>query len=231
MNDNGKTIIFVGHFEIGEKFTKETQDLINFSKNFKNDIAILVNDIGLFQKYEYYSKKDIKGLIIEYNRRIWCAESECIISQLPKSDDEIVNIVDIEQFNFIKNYLLEKQASNNKIFSTETILNNEIIPILIQQRINDYSFKELPIKIFNEKHLRNVVERRIKVNKIKTWKILKGYAENSNGIYINNEMVINGNKHPVCRGITFAFFETIAELGYENIKFLIEKKHFNFLSK
>ncbi len=153
-----KTLIFVGHFEIGEKYSNETKKLIHFSKKYPNyDKAILINDIGLFQKYEYYSKKDIKGLQIEYHRRLWCAVGDCLISQLPNTDKEILKVVDIKQFDYIKTYLKENKTVNNKEYSIETIINKEIIPILIKKRIDEYSFKNDRIVLFTEKHLRNVV--------------------------------------------------------------------------
>ncbi len=80
------------------------------------------------------------------------------------------------------------------------------------------------------KFLRSV-GRRTRNNKIKTWKSVDSYYSDENGSFIQNEMIVNGNQHPICRGIMLAFFETIANKGYEKIIFLIEQKHYNFISK
>ncbi len=73
--------------------------------------------------------------------------------------------------------------------------------------------------------------RRQKAKRAKNWTSIKGYLNNGDGVWIKQEQIINEKHNPLCRGIMFALHEKLWNLGYLNMYFMIEQRHFSSVKK
>ena len=235
-----KTLIFTGHFDVGERLTESTQYIVDEAKSMNGDIVVLVGDIGVADKIIAYIKDGVNGVVDIYKKRLFSCQSACVLEQLPKHNVE--NIIDEEFFVESTGFLKEKfpvlfhkieANSNYNIAEFNRILNKYIIKQAIDKRIKEYDFTNRKVYVYTEKSLRNLVTKRtkIKTNATRTWTTLKSFVAGSNGVYIDGEQIVNKNNNPVCRGIMFAFYEKIFQLNYDSIIHLIEKRHYRSIKK
>ncbi len=236
--NNKKQLIFVGHFDIGEKYNDDMKNLIKEANRTEGDILILVGDINIENKIASYIQNDIEGLKLLYEKRLNSCNSVCTFSQLPKNEKEIYNIIDIDFYEnviiFLKNKypkLFEKIKNNNEYKDDLTeIVHKHILPKTIQQRIDDYNFSSnKKIIIENEKNLRNRVKRRTSYNK--HWSNISDFKSNDKGVFIGDTQIISATNSPLCRGIMFALHEKIWMTNYEKIIYFLENRHERFVKK
>lgn len=234
-------LIFTGHFDVGEKCTDKVLSIVNEAKFLDGQIVVLVGDIAITQKVITYIQHGLDGLIMLYHIREFMCESACILEQLPENESEILSRIDVDVYEFISSHL---QQYHNKLYnhilkrnyckkSLDSILNREVVPELIQSRVLQYGLAYNNTLIFTEKYLRNIVMRRVSAKRkaIKKWNEMKSFNKDSYGCYIDNELIVNGNGSPLCRGIVFAFYESIWNLKFEIIDHYIEKRHKSSISK
>ena len=230
-----ETIIFTGHFDIGETFSSEMQALIAYGKTMEGVPLILVGDIAITQKLVTYIREGFNGLFVLYCKRELNCNSECVLLQLPKTKEGIRNRINIEVFEFMTNYIKERhpkmyqQILDNNYSKTalDWILNNHIVPILINKRIAAYGYSPEEVIVIREKSLRNIVKRRLsekKSNKRK-WTHLSKLNKDESGIYIGKEKIVSELGNPLCRGIMFAFYEELWKLDCENMYYIVEQRH------
>lgn len=233
------TIIFTGHFDIGETFSPEMKTLIERGKSLEGKPLILVGDIAVANKLVTYIRRGLEGLILLYHIREFNCSSECVLFQLPQTEEEIKNRIDIEVFKFMSNIIkkehpkLYRQILDNTFSRKELnrILNNKIVPILINERITEYGYSKEEVIVVREKSLRNIVTRRMNGKKVKNWTHLSEYYRSENGIYLGKEKIVSELGNPLCRGIMFAFYEEIWDKGYLNLYHVVEKRHQQSIQK
>ena len=233
------TIIFTGHFEIGEKYSAEMKEMITFGKTIEGKPLILVGDIDITNKLVTYIRRGLNGLILLYRIRESNCSSECVLDQLPKTDEEIINRIDISIFDFMSEYVKErysqlyKQIANHSFTKKDLdeILNNEIVPIIIKKRITEYGYDKENVIIMRCKYLRNIVKRRVSENKLKNWTHHSKFSKGDSGIYLEKEQIVSEIGNPLCRGIMFAFYEEIWNLGNLNLFHVVEKRHQRSIQK
>jgi len=233
------TIIFTGHFDIGETFSPEMKTSIERGKLIGGKPLILVGDIAVANKLITYIRRGLDGLILLYRIREFNCSSECVLFQLPKTEEEIRDRIDIEVFEFMSGVIkkdypeLFQQILSNTFLKKELnrILNDKILPILIEKRITEYGYSKEEIIVVREKFLRNVVTRRVNEKKIKNWTHLSKYYKNESGINLGREKIVSESGNPLCRGIMFAFYEEIWNLGYLNLYHIIESRHQQSIQK
>ena len=233
------TIIFTGHFDIGETFSSEMKKLIERGKSLEGTPLILVGDIAIASKLVTYIRRGVDGLILLYRIREFNCSSECVLFQLPKTEEKIRDRIDAEVYKFMANILkkeypeLYQQILEDTFSKKELnkILNHKIIPILIDQRITEYGYSKEEVIIMREKFLRNFVTRRVNEKKHENWTHLSKFHKDENGIYLGKEKIVSELGNPLCRGIMFAFYEKIWDMGYQNMYHVIEQRHQQSMQK
>lgn len=233
-------ITFVGHFDIGERLGSELSRLVLEAHNIPGKKIVLVGDIGVYDKLYAFIRKGLAGVVFHYHYRQYCAETECLLAQLPKSEADILNVFDEEQYDFMASYIQKSHPEiyfsikNHKEKDARVLQNcdlNKLIESIIEQRLKQYNFVSEDIIVVSERYLRNLVGRRIKPDGKKSWTKLQGFTKNSLGVKIGDELITSGNNNPLCRGIMFAFNEYISDLGYTNVNYLLEDRQQGFVKK
>ncbi len=235
-----KKIIFTGHFDIGERLTHSSHGLVERATKFPDKKVVLIGDIGVEDKLYAYIRKGLEGVVLTYHLRHHCAETACVLDQLPKTESEIIKTIDLDQYEamveIMQNKFPEilegiKKNDVQSLIQLKQVSKDFLIKQLIKDRIQLYGLNESETLLIREKNLRNRVGRRIKENAAKSWTSLSGFVRDEIGIKLYNEVVLNSNQKPVCRGIMFAFNELISELGYTTIDYFIEERHRSLITK
>lgn len=145
MKDTNNTIIFTGHFDIGETISEELRSLVEDSKKIEGIPLILVGDVGISEKVVKYILEGIKGLISSYYERMINCSSDCISQPLPKNDIEIENRICKKTFDLIEekiNSYNEKLCIQIKNIKSELdiLFSNENVPEIARKNYNGSSF-------------------------------------------------------------------------------------------
>lgn len=238
--DNNSSVTFVGHFDIGERLSDELMQLIEEARTIPGKKIVLVGDIGVYDKLYAFIRKGIDGVIFHYHYRQYCAETECLLSQLPENEQAILETFDENHYTYMASSL---QKTHPEIYSTiknqkgtdSSILQNcdldELIQTIIEQRLKKYNFNAEEVILVSERYLRNLVGRRIKPEGNKSWTQLSGFVKNNEGLRLGNELITSGNKNPLCRGIMFAFNEYLSDQQYTNVHYYLEQRQQGFVKK
>ena len=206
MNES-KTIIFTGHFTVGEKIQPVHLATVGEAKKLKGDLAILVNDIDFKRKVVYY-RMGGKELVEKHcGKRIKCGTTKplCLLPQF----DEIRGMIDWKVFDDAL-IALDKAEGRSK----DHILAKQVIPCIINHYLQRQGIADKKVQIFTEREMRNIVSTRLKKDRGKkpsSWITPLADAD------INNEIKANISGIPTCGGILLALYEKIADLGYEKI--------------
>lgn len=200
------TIIFAGHFTVGEKINDAQIKSIDAAKNINGDLAILVNDIDFKRKLQFFEIGGKDMVIRHYGSRKKCGTTAPLCELLEYN--ELPNLID---WAFYEMALAKIKKSKLKI---DEVLRKEIIPLAIEQRCREYKIDESTTKIFTERELRNVASLRLansRKNGEKSWipllekaDILKDVKTSTSGI-------------PVCGAIMLALYEKLSEAGYVSL--------------
>ena len=209
-----KTIIFAGHFCVGEKIQPVQAKTLSEAKKIKGDLAILVNDIDFKRKVTYYQMGGKKLVEKHYGKRIKCGTTKpfCSFPQF----EEIKSVIDWKDFD---DALIALNKAKKK--SKDHILNQQIIPHLISHYIKKQGLQDGEVRIFTEREMRNIVSTRLKKdrsNKPSSW--LNLFKD----IGIDNEIKANISRIPTCGGILLALYERIAKIGYKKVIQLYAKE-------
>lgn len=244
-----QSIVFCGTFDIGEVLQPAQLATVEAAKKINGDLAVVVGDIGLAEKLGNYVRLGYKGVAAIYQRRLQCAISGCVSSQLPQLH-EISALVDESAFVQMQQMLEEanpelaealKHVSVDitdeeymKLHSPMTlVLREKIIPSMVADRLKIYGLPSSAL-IFSERKLRNKVQFRTREEKRhqpESWLHLFDAAEKENGwLYLLLTEIESSKGTPTCRGIMLALFEEVANLGYSGLFQFYLKKHFLSLS-
>lgn len=242
-----KTIVFSGTFDIGEHIIPAQLKIVAEAKKHNTDIGIIVGDIGLIEKLGTYIKYGIEGVYPIYERRIKCATSGCVTSQLPEIQ-HISSVIDEREYTemfeilqkeesplieFIRNIsdlcLFTHTAYQREYELFSHILRERIVPVIIQQRLQRYNLSATT-QIYSERVLRNYAQHRLrsrKKNQPKSWLRLFERTEKENGLlYLLLTEIEKETGRATCRGIMLALYEQLANAGYTNIVQLYPQKQF-----
>lgn len=224
-------ISFVGHYDIGEKLSQKTINLIKMSlDNGDKNFIVLVGDIAVKEKMELFYQKGYQGIKESYLNRLRCAKSKCNLSQLPKNDEEIHQLIDIKTFE--KGIKILKQHCGELFFEApnySTIIQDKVIPTLIEERINSYNLSAHCLLVLSERKLRNMASIRLRSKSNKTWRNISSIRINNNGVFLGNQQLTTENRVPMCRAITFMMNEYLASHNYHSIDYYLEKRHYQSL--
>lgn len=199
------TIIFAGHFTVGEKINESQLKSIKEAIKTNGDLAILVNDIDFKRKLQFFEIGGKKMVIRHYGSRKKCGTT-APLCELPEYD-ELPNLID---WDFYEMALAKIKSSNLKI---DEVLRKEIIPTAIEKRLKQYKISNNITKIFTERELRNVASIRLansRRNGEKSWIPLLEKA--------------NISKIPVCGAIMLALYEKLSKAGYISLVQLYAKE-------
>lgn len=233
-------LIFTGHFDIGEKLTDSSRGLVQIASKFQEKKIVLIGDIGVEDKLYAFIRKGLEGIILTYHLRHHCAETACVLAQLPKTEKEIIETIDLNQYEeMVQNLRTKfpeildgiKRNDEQSLIQLKQIGNDFLINGLIKDRLKLYGLKEDETILVKEKTLRNRVGRRVKQNDGKSWTSLPAFVHDERGIKIHEEIILNSNQKPVCRGIMFAFNELVSERGFTEIDYFIEERHRSLITK
>ncbi|MEK7540513.1 MAG: hypothetical protein AAB558_04675 [Patescibacteria group bacterium] len=248
-NTAKKSIVFCGMFDIGEVLQPTQMATVEMAKKTPGALAIMVGDIGLAEKLGNYIRLGYEGVAAIYQRRLQCAVSGCVSSQLPQLH-EIKDLVDESAFVRMQDMLRQTDAELGKVLKHTPvdltdeeymkvhakftlILREKIIPAMVAERLAAYGLDTNTL-IFSERKLRNKVQFRTRKEKKyqpESWLHLFDVAEKENGLlYLLLTEVENSKGTPACRGIMLALFEEVADLGYSHMYQFYLKKHFLSLS-
>ena len=201
------------------------------------------------EKLGNYIRLGYEGVAAIYQRRLQCAVSGCVSSQLPQLH-EIKDLVDESAFVRMQDMLRQTDAELGKVLKHTPvdltdeeymkvhakftlILREKIIPAMVAERLAAYGLDTNTL-IFSERKLRNKVQFRTRKEKKyqpESWLHLFDVAEKENGLlYLLLTEVENSKGTPACRGIMLALFEEVADLGYSHMYQFYLKKHFLSLS-
>lgn len=245
INTTKQPIVFCGTFDIGEVLQEAQLETVAAAKKTPGDLAVMVGDIGLAEKLGNYIRLGYEGVATIYQRRLQCAISGCVSSQLPQLH-EIKNLVDESAFVRMQNMLrradsaLEKALKHTPVDMTDEeylklhskftfILREKIIPFMVAERLAAYGLNPNTL-IFSERKLRNKVQFRTRAEKkhqSESWLHLFDEAEKKNGwLYLLLTEVETSKGVPACRGIMLALFEEVVALGYSRMyQFYLKKQY------
>jgi hypothetical protein len=233
---SGQKIIITGHFDIGETYSSTAQLLVENAKRSAGKKLVLVGDIGVEDKLFAYIRKGVDGVVLTYHIRHHCAQTECVLAQLPKTEAGIRAVIDVDQYTemttllqreFPAVYHAIEKNENEALVKLKAVGTGMLTAKLVQQRLKQYGLNEDEVWLVREKALRNRAGRKIKT----AWKALASFNPAADGIRLGNEYVTNATQKPVCRGIIFALNELIAEKGFTTIDYFIEDRHLLFMQK
>lgn len=199
-------IIFAGHFTIGENPNKTQLKTISEAKKLKGDLAILVNDLDLKRKLQFFKLGGKKMVLKHYGSRKKCGTTKPLC-ELPEYD----NLPKIIDWNFYKKALAKIEKSSLPI---DQALKEQIIPEQIQSRLKSYRVKSNSVKIFTERELRNRASLRL-ANREKNSK--NSWLPQLEKLGILEEVRNSISKIPTCGGIQLALFEKASGLRYKNL--------------
>lgn len=220
-----KTLIIASHFNIGETITDSLIELAQMAKRKSADLAVLIGDIAMDRNLVIYLRQGLQGLINEYSNRLNCSHSICMQTQLPKNTNEAIDIIDESDYNFLTNEInkcdpelissiVNGNESQVELLRLRTLVNESIYMNLVLAKLNKLGLPTEHIMRISEKNLRNVVSLRTRESRNKNWTK-----------YIDKTHILSFNRKPNCTGIMFAFFEKVAELGYNIISFYTDVKY------
>lgn len=226
------TLIFAGHFELGERITPVQHLTIQTAQRLPGRLAVVVNDIGFTNKCLVFLRNGLIGVKEEYLQRMVCATTGCTLSQLP-APEELDQVIDVNLFQAVSTQYQawrigfdhEPTKSEINIFFSSTI-----IPQVIHQRLKEYGLNPVEVKIYSEKQLRNRAElrmRRERANSQKSWlKLLTQAEQQKSLVSILMPEVKKNSGMPSCRGILLALYEQVALEGFTQIIQLYEQKQY-----
>lgn len=200
------TIVFAGHFTVGEKIQPIQLKCIAAAQKLNGDIAILVNDLDVKRKIQFFDTGGQKMVIKHYGARKKCG-ANAQLCKLPEFD-ELPKLID---WNFYEEVLKTIKNSDQNI---NDVLRKNIIPHEIVKRLHEYGLDPEKTQVFTERELRNTASWRIsnsKRNKPKSWRPMLESA----GLLTNVKSSISNI--PICGAIMLALFEKVALQGYTQI--------------
>ncbi|MBI5388923.1 hypothetical protein HZB01_00925 [Candidatus Woesearchaeota archaeon] len=230
-----ETIIFAGHFNLGERLVPEQLQTVADAKTYLaegTDLGILVGDIGFAQSLEAYLKQGIEGVKEIYTRRLknaMACGAGCVISQLPRTD-KLLEVIDEAHYMravqmLVENYGASKELTIEQITNT---VRETIAPQLIQSTLEVYGLKPEEVKLYSERELRNIVARRLgsqKEDQKESWRTMLKQITDPFLYAIFRTEVEKDRGRAGCRGIMLALYEQLAMQGYEKIVELYPAKH------
>lgn len=241
-----KHIIFCGAFDIGETVSTAQLETIRAAAACAGDLAVVVGDIGVAEKLANYIRDGIDGVYEVYRRRISCATSGCVSSQLPRTS-EFEIVIDEEAYEYMYQQLRQiaphivdtvraipfniKSEEYRAIHSEYSqILREKIIPTQVQKRLQIYGIAEDKIRLYSERVMRNWVQKRIdkerKSNMLSWLHIFDAAEKKDSLLYLLLTEVLSSSGIPKCRGIMLALYENVALDGYEHITQLYSEKQY-----
>lgn len=223
-----ETIIFAGHFNLGEIISDRQNQSMADAVTREGDLAILVGDIGFAENLETYRRGGVDAIALNHAKRRECSTSGCIRQQIPESIDLIRANIDSLQYEVAQEVLKFPAVRSKENDSTR--VKGGVIPALIRMRLAEYGLSGIKVRVFSERVLRNLVSYRTSASRGKneSWRLLPEFssAESHGGkeCYLGVEEIVNQRGSPVCRGIMLVLYETLARQDYKRVVQLYPKE-------
>ncbi len=223
-----KTIIFAGHFNLGECISEIERITMQDAIQREGHIGIVVGDIGFAQRVLAYAAQGLEGVTISYSERRQRCTSQCVLKQLPL-DDQIVSTIDWDCYERVtralRRYdpsLLEQPPQQNSQERLYTFLREHIVPALVTERVLAQGGDPLCVQSFGERTLRNYAREQMRPLTQKSakenWSSLEEFrVESSGAVYLGNSLLRDEHGTPHCRAIMLALYEQLSKQGYERV--------------
>jgi len=222
------SVVFTGHFDIGENISKEMRLTVEESKkNIHNKFVVLVGDIGVSTKIKAFTLEGYEGIKKAYYQRIQCTKSSCVLSQLPINEQQIQEIFNVQHYEKIINILKIKCGSSYlSAPNFNEVLLSDAIPMIVNERLHEYGISPSNTIILSERKLRNIAIRRLKLNSKKSWRSIPELTRSTEGFFLGTTRLTNAKGVPICRAITFAMNEYFALNNFKEIKYYVKEKQY-----
>ncbi len=213
-----KSIVFAGHFTVGEKLTEGQLKSIQKACSLGIQIGILVNEIDFERKIRFYQIGGKEMVIKHYDSRKKCGTTDSVCKLL--TFEQKIALIDWDVYEFV----VERVKGHKNI---SQILREELIPALIQKRIQEYNLSLENVKIYTERQLRNRASIRLAEHREQG---TNSWIPQLRQVNLLSSMKAPVSGIPVCKAIMVALYEILSKDGYtkliqiysENDKFAIE---------
>lgn len=198
-------IIFVGHFTVGEHLNDIQLKTIIEAKKQTGDLGIVVNDIDLKRRLQFFRIGGKDMVIRHYGNRKKCGTTKTLC-ELP----EFQKIPDLIDWSFYEESLRTIDDAEEDM---ETVLRTQIIPAAIQARIVAYGLQSTDITIYTERALRNYAADRLS----RTRQLQRSWRAVLKEIGVLEELQAPISGVPVCGALLLALYEQLAHTGYQHV--------------
>lgn len=216
-----KKISFAGHFAVGEKTTVAQVSVFNAIHSMKEDIAIMVNDIGIEDRLSGHFFGQY-----HFNQRCFrpaCGMSEGRIISKDMIDQKMYEKMGKGVLQFVKSNNLLRQSGlpvNGQMAllvkynpQVKAHIRDVLVPEMIKERLKIYGIEIESHNIFYESKLRNRASERLKSKKrngSKSWvKNLQTIGE--------YDQLRGRTATPTCGAIMLALYDELADRGYTKV--------------
>lgn len=198
------TIVFAGHFTVGEKISAVQLATIDRAKKSGAELGIVVNDIDIKRKLLFFKSGGRDSVIRHYLSRRKCGVT-APLCDVPTA----VEIGALIDWDFYQNATL---AGGN--LNTESAIRTELVPAVIAQRLHAYGLDLAEVKVFTERGLRNLANARLLDSRKKG---PKSWLPQLQDIDELANVQARLSQVPTCGGIMLALYEKVADLGFSKL--------------
>lgn len=201
------SLALCGHFTVGERIDDAQLASVKAATQLSDvDIAVLVNDIDVKRKLQFFQIGGRELLIKHYGSRKRCGTTKPLC-ELPDFD-EIPEIIDWE---FYEQGVMRLEETDKDL---NAFVREDLVGPVVLKRLEDYGFAEGAVRVFTERELRNVASMRLSMTR-KDGDASWISALEKTGLL--EELRARGSNIPVCGSIMLALYERVAALGYREL--------------
>lgn len=206
------TIIFSGHFSIGETVNGIQLKTVEAAKKIDGRFGLIVNDIDLKRRLQFYRMGGREMVIKHYGGRKKCGTT-APLCELPDYE----TLPELIDWDFYDSALSVLQNSNTDM--TE-VLRLKIVPTEIQKRLELYGLPA-DMLVYSERALRNLAGNRLSSAKRKMKQT--SWLPFLEKIDLLDSVQAPISKIPTCGGIMLALFEKLSKERFSKIVQCIDK--------
>jgi len=203
----GRTIVFAGHFAVGTVVSDVERRTIAAAASREGDLALLVNDMGMFRRTLLYETYGAPALISEVRRTPRCGTAfPCGSTGIP---DQAFGNIDWAVYDAAR----ARMAGRVNAAAKQEALRSVIVE-LVADRVKCHGLEPAKVRVFYERQLRNAASARLRnrtVGAAASWR----RALHAAGLLDN--VLVRLSRIPTCGAILMALYERVANTGYSRV--------------
>lgn len=202
-----RTIVFAGHFTVGTIVSGVERRTMAAAVSQEGDLALLVNDMGMFRRTLLYETYGALALMREVRRIPRCGMAfSCGANGFA---DEALENIDWPAYDAAR----ARMAGCANVAAKQEALRSLIVE-LVSDRILSHRLDPAKVRVFFERQLRNAASARLRnrtVGAPASWRSILAAAG------LLDDVLVPLSRIPTCGAILTALYERLVRAGYRRV--------------